>query len=527
MSNTPPDDNGELERVPTAIDDDINDMFDLAAPPLEKPVVARLVPADDTQWEAIVLHMDDQMCVLGRSKELVAPYRIEGVEKLSGRHCALAVDPVTLRITLTDVSTNGTYVNDQRIPKGEAVRLQSGDKVALTKPAATAGANERAVVFLFQRVKAETSASELLASLTCSICQSVYHRPCSVLPCLHVFCAHCISQWIDSGHPTCAECRQKIHSVRPTHKIGSCVEQMLRSSPHLQRPSDELAELERLDTIPAGGRVLRTRRNDSEDDEERGAEEDMSQEEEEDDDTSDQPLRVHAFRSQLAPHVAPAQLRCRQCDSPSAIDGFQCCSANTAADGSNGIMPQHLQCRACWQPFPERPLCDRPQRCFLCLAPYCNMYFAGPDGGCPIQQGDNVLLRPFEEHTVHALPPKTFAGNSVEQTILTTYLSTKHIPMEQMLRDCLHRFADGTWKPDLRTVSGELTPKAPVCRGCAGDIYAALIFHYRRAIPDAELPESVTNRQHCWYGIQCRTQLHNTRHAQNFHHVCYQEKRKE
>lgn len=128
---------------------------------------------------------------------------------------------------------------------------------------------------------------------------------------------------------------------------------------------------------------------------------------------------------------------------------------------------------------------------------------------------------------VGGIPQKTFAGNSVEQTILKEYLAAHNITVDEMMQDCLSRFKDGTWKPDLNSVSGEITPKVAVCKGCAADIYASLIFHYRRAIPDDELPETVTKRQHCWYGIQCRTQHHKVQHAQNYNHVCYQEKRKE
>ncbi|ELU41035.1 hypothetical protein AG1IA_04935 [Rhizoctonia solani AG-1 IA] len=34
------------------------------------------------------------------------------------------------------------------------------------------------------------------------------------------------------------------------------------------------------------------------------------------------------------------------------------------------------------------------------------------------------------------------------------------------------------------------------------------------------LPEDVTTREDCWYGIECRTARHNHRHAMNYNHIC-------
>ncbi|CAJ1363220.1 unnamed protein product, partial [Effrenium voratum] len=50
----------------------------------------------------------------------------------SGKHCELLIEDGTLRVS--DWSTNGTYINDERISKGDAAVLRPGDVLSLTKP---------------------------------------------------------------------------------------------------------------------------------------------------------------------------------------------------------------------------------------------------------------------------------------------------------------------------------------------------------------------------------------------------------
>ena len=65
-----------------------------------------------------------------------------------------------------------------------------------------------------------------------------------------------------------------------------------------------------------------------------------------------------------------------------------------------------------------------------------------------------------------------------------------------------------------------LTPATRLCEGCATTIFATLAYAYRAAIPPAQLPPAVTARSNCWYGRQCRTQRHNAAHAERLNHVC-------
>ena len=260
---------------------------------------------------------------------------------------------------------------------------------------------------------------------------------------------------------------------------------------------------------------------------------------------------------------------CPECVAPAPLDGYQCPAAAS-----------HINCHMCKTPFPDRPLCGIPQRCALCALPLCDLYFkamsqapagsaapAAPSSsgttnthpdGCRNNNGKNYL-RPIKEHSMSQLPASLFGGNVVEQSILSMYLSTggcptthfqpapqlnpstfdinlgintnnsgsNALPVPHVWQECLTKFASGLWVPDLTAVSGPLTPTTAVCEPCCGRVFSALLYHYRRAIDKDDLPPAILNRPNCWYGVHCRTQFHNTTHAQNFNHVCPQEKRKE
>ena len=47
----------------------------------------------------------------------------------SGKHCSVTVDKNSGAFTIIDLSTNGTFVNGKKIPKGEPSKLETGDKV--------------------------------------------------------------------------------------------------------------------------------------------------------------------------------------------------------------------------------------------------------------------------------------------------------------------------------------------------------------------------------------------------------------
>lgn len=617
------------------VSDEINELFNLAAPPLVKPVVARLVPFNGASpWcdgdglgssknlkkiseeeehpfldlPTIVLYTDSGCCTIGRSKQLLPPFRIEHADKISAKHCQVIVQPATLTVHIKDTSTNGTFLNGSRLPKGTMVELHGGDRIQLTKrlPAqdherSTAATLRRPFVeFSFQRIKETRSLSSLVSSLTCPLCSEVFFRPCRASPCLHAFCAHCISEtlksqrnadeneegggapdeegqhsrvWMSTKGFKCPVCQQQLHSVRPSYNLETTLLQLLEIEPKRKPTPAKAHEFESTDVIPAGGLAFKRQRGDDSSDENsvglaNGNEDEEEKEwcsasveswRESNESTSDNVAKkmgrdsasrvgkvVSAFARRvqlyypqfLGRTFVAASTRCRECDHPSLFDGFQCGSSSSLGSSTAKrvtTFPKHLQCRACWQPFPERPLCPRPQRCFLCASPFCNMYFSSgkkdETEGCAALSIDASLgLKSVEEHIMgleEGIPPNTFAGNAVEQRILFEYMISNEIPENQLRRDCINGFREGRWHPDVHNLTGVLTVSSPVCRICADSIYASLLFHYRRSIPRDDLPASVTERPHCWGGIQCQAQHQSVTHAERYHHVCYPEKRKE
>ncbi|RNF05195.1 zinc finger family protein [Trypanosoma conorhini] len=519
-SDTPPP--GGLDRISaweveqphaTAEEDTVETAFERVAPSVSGPLVARLIPLStgETTLAAIDIHRDAGSLVLGRSNQLVVECRVD-VPAVSARHCELTVNPATRAVSIRDVSANGTFINGTRIEKDVTVELQSGDRVFLTHPAKASQPGVPSVEFLFQRVSDSIQADVLQEELTCPVCKGLYVRPCSALPCLHVFCGACISRWIDAGNKKCIQCRADVWEVRPSHKLQSCVEELLKSNPQLSRTSDEVAEFAALDTIPSRGKVVKKRARysgSSSDSDAYSSQDDTGASNYSEDDDQVSASNYNGGRHGHARSIG----RCQHCQRASSEDGFRC--------PANGI---HLHCPRCNRSFPHRPLCPRPQCCQLCGASYCNLYYER-EGGCPAHRGGLVRLRQFPP--MSTLPQKYFAGNAVERNIMSSYLSTKGITLETVWGECLQKMEAGEWVPDITCVNGQLTADSPLCEGCIDSLFAALLFHYRRAVPNQELPENVTQRPNCWYGINCRTQFHKAEHANRYNHVCYQEKRKE
>ncbi|CCW69554.1 unnamed protein product [Phytomonas sp. Hart1] len=518
--------------VPQSVDD----MFDLVAPSLQMPVVARLVPFIVSSHESIPIHQDDGVIVLGRSKKLPPIYCIGTSEKVSSKHCEITVNVVTMGVTLRDTSTNGTYVNGERLLSGVVVPLNPGDLVSFAKPlsAPVSGFNSQAaasaadsVGFIFQRIREETTVDHLLRELTCEICRSVYIRPCSVLPCMHVFCASCISPRLRLHHLTCALCHVPIEEVQLTQKVQSRVEQLLAAEPSHRPSAEEVERREGLDDIPSAGRVVpRTfkRQRDDKNEHTHWDHEKCSSVGPSVPDNSGPGRLIHPgaiFLGSYGHATATFDSCCRHCQVPSAVDGFQC------VEGSS-----HLICQSCRTRFPERPLCGRPQRCYLCKIPFCNLYY-GDEGGCPavrLSVDDHNLstgLCSLYTHVFSAIPSRTFAGNTTEQAILNSYISDHNISLSILWDKCVSKLRDGKWKLDLTILDGPITVDMPTCSRCAEAVFSSLLFAYRRAIPSKELPDSVTERPNCWEGINCRLQFQKIEHAKAYNHACYQVKRKE
>lgn len=219
---------------------------------------------------------------------------------------------------------------------------------------------------------------------------------------------------------------------------------------------------------------------------------------------------------------------CRHCLQPSCIDGFHCRAGMS-----------HVVCTACDGLIPHRPLLamldksnGRPTRCPGCHAVYCNLYYAAErgEGGCPAQTHPQpTQFQALRSFVFTELPAMTFAGNTIEQAILKSYLLRRATSLQAVYQDCLDQLDAGRWRMDsfVSLSLGAVHSQTAFCVRCATRIFADLLLHYRMAIPRHELPDAVSARQNCWHGKECALQLQTREHALQYSHVCYQQKGKE
>jgi E3 ubiquitin-protein ligase CHFR len=375
------------------------------------------------------------------------------------------------------------------------------------------------------------SGDAVKAEVTCSICMCPYYRPTSVVPCLHTFCEPCIRVALSSAVVRkCPECRGPARSTTHNHKLQSLIDGLAKDHPELRRTEEQIAELERdaVEAERAAADRRRARDEDSGEDEE-GSDDDRSDASDDDDDSDGDRAPAFGFGAVGAAfgrlvHPAPplpmafafgaAAAACAQCATPSPLDGFQC--------PPHG---RHLVCKYCRSAFPDRPSLAKelPQKCVLCHTAFCDLYL----GGCKSPHGVGVLQPLKDRDDMTGLPTALFSGNTIEQDILANYLISKGIDIRKVYKDCMERLAAGEWTLDVTAVGELVTPDSSLCRPCAQRAFAALLVHYRRAIPRDRLPPAVGARPDCWYGTQCHTQHKNPMHAHKYNHVCLPGKRKE
>jgi len=230
--------------------------------------------------------------------------------------------------------------------------------------------------------------------LSCAICSEIFHKPVSVLPCLHNFCATCLSQWIENN-TTCPQCRQDWVEIRKNHALTSMLQLFIKNHPKRARSDETVQQLDAenknlTDENLRDGytiQVHRNRHNGSNDDDEDNSDEEEhndDDEDEEEDDEDDEDIRVRrtirnhhvggfVFGQQQQQHhnfafpaLAPVNNNvCRECIRPGA-DGFQCTPTTN-----------HLQCSACmvYMPIRNDLPANKPQRCAICTRGFCHQYY--------------------------------------------------------------------------------------------------------------------------------------------------------
>eukprot|EP01102_Stenamoeba_stenopodia_P017307 TRINITY_DN6185_c0_g1_i1.p1 TRINITY_DN6185_c0_g1~~TRINITY_DN6185_c0_g1_i1.p1 ORF type:complete len:610 (-),score=108.48 TRINITY_DN6185_c0_g1_i1:60-1889(-) len=337
-------------------------------------------------------------------------------------------------------------------------------------------------------------------NLMCGICHELLYKCVTVIPCLHNFCAACLSEWFERSKQ-CPTCRDESQSVRKNHNIANLVESYLEANPDKKRDPEELKEMDAKNKItdemlrPA---ALRKKKSYNDYDE------DEDDEYNSDDDDDDGPAPVH-FAPFGGYHPVPALPifnwnTCRQCNAPGP-DGFKC----------NANFPVHLTCSRCNEKLPNRPDCPTPVRCEICKLVFCDVYW-----GCksPLGQG---ALKQLKTWSFPNLPLNSMNGNNYERTVLQNYLDAKGKTVNAAYQEILAGLDTGKFKH-----AAPIKSTSHTCHACATNVFGALCYDYRASIPSAEFPESVRRRNNCHYGKNCRTQKTKEDHAKRFNHICEQ-----
>lgn len=128
----------------------------------------------------------------------------------------------------------------------------------------------------------------------------------------------------------------------------------------------------------------------------------------------------------------------------------------------------------------------------------------------------NLETIPFIGITANTLSKNTF-----EQNVVKDYVAKKKFNHNQFRDDILAKCeAAGDWEIEDGLGNNQTIRKnSSLCRNCVNNIWDIMIYNYRRAINN-ELPANVQNRSDCWYGKNCRTQIHKYSHASKLNHVC-------
>eukprot|EP00051_Salpingoeca_urceolata_P018329 m.256582 g.256582 ORF g.256582 m.256582 type:complete len:598 (-) comp19172_c2_seq9:100-1893(-) len=533
-------------------------------------------------------------CVtIGRSAD--CEERIQGNKFISSHHCTISrVDgdaPV-----LEDKSTNGVLLNGTRVPKGVPQPLKTGDEITL---AVSKEDKARYVAYLIKlsdippasaattpsvgdkrKADSDDKAPEhdsIEENLVCPICQCVMHDAVSIVPCLHSFCAGCLSEWMEkSPKKDCPDCRVRVEKIKRNHMLRNLVEAFLKEHPAKRRPADEIAELDAKNKIKEEEFKPKRRRRDYDDDDD-DDDDDYSDEDESGSDGSG------GFSS--TPFMPALRISCASCGSSTASrDGVACTTTAPAA---------HVRCCCCLNFMPRRdpgihttsflhglgapgfgstfggapaaspsvhvstgcvaaaPAASTtpaapaaspwaaaatpppaaaaattpsapaatsapayPQCCSVCHKAFCNLFWTV---GCRCP-GQCLFLAEDATIEMHELG-RVINGNVHESQILQAHLRTKGISSTDFVRDCLKQLFDKKFSCSLPGYAS-LGRKSALCKGCLRRVVPELAYQYRAQIARSELPASVTSRGDCWWGKECRTQAHNLTHAQRLNHVC-------
>lgn len=203
--------------------------------------------------------------------------------RISHRHFTLHVRASAegaVALEVHDQSSNGTFVNGQKVGKGRRLGLHLGDRI-VALPAEQVGHDEEIGFQLLHDTKgaacgpsAEAQLSigddgpvkegkekpavpkELENDLQCGVCTDIFHRCVTLVPCGHNFCTSCFLTWRQQSS-ACPGCRAYVRQVVRNQDMDRMVETFLLGHPELARDPAELQEMLAVEQKPENDAMLR------------------------------------------------------------------------------------------------------------------------------------------------------------------------------------------------------------------------------------------------------------------------------
>ncbi|CAE6425627.1 unnamed protein product [Rhizoctonia solani] len=354
--------------------------------------------------------------------------------------------------------------------------------------------------------------------VTCAICLQLYVDPVALLDCLHLACGSCAKQWLKSSE-TCHQCREPVRGTRDSHHTLAVVEAYQLVAPNsslCQERTMEIITMLREQYKP--GQALTIGEGDEESSE---GSETSSESYGGDDGAYHGGLELH---NDSCPFCAPSDER---------DDGFVCpqpCTRSIDDVGVRTIPLGHTICSRCIRFLPVRDELTST-RCAVCTRTTCSEFGKTclPDS---MENGVELyleVLRAVNFPLDYDIPlTHAFGDNEFERNIFKAWANSTGLGLHALFLEILAfrgtNLPKASWHGNTHEAISStcVNINDKVCIPCALDLVEASLFEWwlgKRQSGEVELPEDVTAREDCWYGIECRTaRLY--RHARNYNHIC-------
>ncbi|XP_033126726.1 E3 ubiquitin-protein ligase CHFR-like [Anneissia japonica] len=397
-------------------------------------------------------------------------------------------------------------------------------------------------------------------TLLCSICYEILHNAVSLQPCMHTFCAACYSSWMIHSKD-CPSCRVKVNRISYNHIVKNLVEVYLKKHPHKQRSEEEIKELDAKNQLTND--MLYPRCNNSDDDTGNSY---VYISDSDDSDTSQPYLNIgfgsifgrpgpvckqcpnyvpppHQRRppnttasstTSTTPAVSTAAIATTTATAETSASAQASTQTTSRVAPSGQVVPMpvapqyscgananHLVCMCCMDHMPDRrndrwttPRNVPPQQCSYCNRFFCHMYwgcFKPQCLGCLNQLKDLKFSQDCTRNLVN--------NNPYESEILMNYIQDQNISYMELFQQCLRRMDSNRYRPPSQ-MHHQTTSSSVFCYVCGLKVFKELAYLYRKDIPQRMLPNDVTSRPNCHWGVECRTQFTRPHHARNFNHIC-------